>query len=210
MMSRLIIGIPGIAVILLAVAVGGPVFALFALAVGIGALFEFYSLTAAFMPLRKAGYATAVAAVALCLWVTPSERALILALALGLLFAALTALSLPNREEVTLRVGMTLMGGVYISFAVGVLVLTRELPDGAGAIVNLLVGVWMFDPSRRFPTTSTGWRSRCSSSGGTSPSSRQARDGMTATASISTLAFAGRSRTPTVARAGGASLNAMA
>ncbi len=145
MMSRLIIGIPGIALILLAVAVGGPVFALFALAVGIGALFEFYSLTAAFMPLRKAGYATAVAAVALCLWVTPSERALILALALGLLFAALTALSLPNREEVTLRVGMTLMGGVYIAFAVGVLVLTRELPDGAGAVVNLLVGVWMFD-----------------------------------------------------------------
>ena len=49
-------------------------------------------LTAAFMPLREAGYATVVASVLLCLWVSPPERALILALGLGLLFAALGAL----------------------------------------------------------------------------------------------------------------------
>ena len=41
MTSRLLVAIPGIAIILLAVALGGPVFALFALAVAIGALFEF-------------------------------------------------------------------------------------------------------------------------------------------------------------------------
>lgn len=145
MTTRLLVAIPGVAIILLAVALGGPVFAAFALLVGIGALFEFYSLTAAFMPLREAGYATVVASVLLCLWVTPPERALILALALGLLFAALGALRLVSREEITLRVGMTLMGGFYIAFPIGVLVLTRELPEGAGAIVNLLVGVWMFD-----------------------------------------------------------------
>ncbi len=145
MTSRLLVAIPGIAIILLAVALGGPVFALFALAVAIGALFEFYSLTAAFMPLRAAGYATAVATVLLALWVTPSERAIILALALGLLFAALAALRLSNREEITLRVGMTLFGAMYIAFPVGVLVLMRGLPDGAGVIVNLLVGVWIFD-----------------------------------------------------------------
>jgi hypothetical protein len=38
MTSRLLVAIPGIAIILLAVALGGPVFALFALAVAIGAL----------------------------------------------------------------------------------------------------------------------------------------------------------------------------
>ena len=144
MTTRLLVAIPGVAIILLAVALGGPVFAAFALLVGIGALFEFYSLTAAFMPLREAGYATVVASVLLCLWVNPPERALILALALGLLFAALAALRLVNREEITLRVGMTLMGGFYIAFPIGVRVLTRELPAGAGATVNLLVGVWMF------------------------------------------------------------------
>ncbi len=145
MMSRLIIGVPGIAVVILAVVIGGPVFALFALAVAIGALFEFYTLTAAFMPLRWAGYATAVLAVVLCLWVTPPERALILALALGLGLAAAAGLLLARRDEVTLRVAVTLMGAIYIALPAGVLVLTRGLPDGGGAIANLLVGVWVFD-----------------------------------------------------------------
>ena len=150
MTRRLLVAIPGIAIILLAVALGGPVFALFALAIAIGALFEFYALTAAFMPLRAAGYATAVAAVLLALWVTPSERAIILALTLGLLFAAVAALRVSNREEITLRVGTTLFGALYIAFPAGVLVLMRGLPDGAGVIGNLLVGVWMFDPFSYF------------------------------------------------------------
>lgn len=145
MMGRLVIAVPGIAVVILAVVIGGPVFALFALAVAIGALFEFYTLTAAFMPLRWAGYATAVLAVVLCLWVTPPERALILALAVGLGLLAAAALLLARRDEITLRVAVTLMGTIYIAFPAGVLVLSRGLPDGGGAIANLLVGVWVFD-----------------------------------------------------------------
>lgn len=158
MMSRLIIGVPGIAVVILAVVVGGPVFALFALAVAIGALFEFYALTAAFMPLRWAGYATAVLAVVLCLWVTPSERALILALVLALGLAAIAGLILSRRDEVTLRVAITLMGAIYIALPAGVLVLTRGLPHGGGAMANLLVGVWVFDTASYFGGRTWGSR----------------------------------------------------
>lgn len=158
MMSRLIIGVPGIAVVIVAVVIGGPVFALFALAVAIGALFEFYALTAAFMPLRWAGYAAAVLAVVLCLWVTPPERALILALVLALGLAAIAGLILSRRDEVTLRVAITLMGAIYIALPAGVLVLTRGLPHGGGAVANLLVGVWVFDTASYFGGRTWGSR----------------------------------------------------
>lgn len=157
-MSRVLVAIPGVALILLAVYLGGPVFALFALAVAIGALFEFYALTAAFMPLRWAGYATAVLAVVLALWATPPERAVLLALAAGLILAAVAALTVANREEITLRVAVTLMGAMYIALPAGVLVLTRGLPDGGGAIANLLVGVWVFDTASYF--SGKAWGSR--------------------------------------------------
>jgi phosphatidate cytidylyltransferase len=45
---------------------------------------------------------------------------------------------------------MILMGAMYIALPAGILVLTRDLPDGAGAIVNLLVGVWVFDTASYF------------------------------------------------------------
>ena len=39
----------------------------------------------------------------------------------------------------------TLVGVLYLGLPLAILVLTRELPDGAGAVINVLVGVWVFD-----------------------------------------------------------------
>lgn len=145
MMSRILVAIPGVALILAAVWLGGPVFAAFALAVALAALFEFFGLMAVPRHLQWAGYATAVLAVVLAWVATPPERALLFALAAGLVMTAVAALTFEDRERITGRVALVLMGAMYVALPAGVLVLTRDLPDGAGAIVNLLVGVWVFD-----------------------------------------------------------------
>lgn len=158
MINRILVAIPGIAVILAAVYFGGPVFAAFALVVALAALFEFYALASVPPRLQWAGYATAVLAVVLAWAADPAERALLVALAAGLILAAVAALSLEDREGITGRVAIVLMGGLYIAMPAGVLVLTRDLPDGAGAIVNLLVGVWVFDTASYFSGRAWGRR----------------------------------------------------
>ncbi|MSO44518.1 MAG: CDP-archaeol synthase [Thermoleophilia bacterium] len=145
MMSRLAVAIPGIAVIVLALWLGGAVFGVFVLAVALVALREFYAITGTPRGLQGAGYATAVLAVALSLWVTPAERGLLTALGAGLVMAAIAALTRRPGEAVTTRVGLILMGGMYIALPAGVLVLTRDLPDGVGGVILVLVGVWVFD-----------------------------------------------------------------
>lgn len=145
MMSRILVAVPGIALILAAVWLGGPVFAAFALVVALGALHEFFALTGAPRHLQWAGYATALLAVVLAWAASPAERALLLALAAGLIMSAVAALTMEDREGITGRVAVILMGAMYVALPAGVLVLSRDLPDGAGVIVNLLVGVWVFD-----------------------------------------------------------------
>ena len=39
----------------------------------------------------------------------------------------------------------TLLGVVYIGLPLGVLLITRDLPHGAAAVANVLVGTWVFD-----------------------------------------------------------------
>lgn len=145
MMGRILVAVPGIALILAATWLGGPVFAAFALVVALGALREFFGLTGAPRHLQWAGYATALLAVVLAWAASPPERALLLALAAGLIMSAGAALTMEDREGITGRVAMILMGAMYVALPAGVLVLSRDLPDGAGVIVNLLAGVWVFD-----------------------------------------------------------------
>ena len=68
-----------------------------------------------------------------------------LGLGISLLLVAVAGLILPRRDEITVRMGSTLLGVIYLGLPLGLLVLTRELPHGAAAVVNVLVGVWVFD-----------------------------------------------------------------
>jgi phosphatidate cytidylyltransferase len=145
-----LIAIPGIALVALVVWLGGPVFAAFAGLVGVLALFELYNLTAAARPLRWAGYLGVILCVVMAWAGDAPERDLLAALGLTLGLCAVAGLILARREEVTQRIAVTLLGAVYIGLPMGVLVLTRELPDGGGAVVNLLVGTWVFDTASYF------------------------------------------------------------
>ncbi len=143
--SRLAIAIPGIALAIAVVAIGGAPFALVAAAIGVLGLYELYSLTAAQRPLRWAGYAGTLLIVLLAWGYDPGERGMLVGAGIALFMVAVAGLILPRREDITARMATTLLGVVYLGLPLGILVLTRELPHGAGAVVNVLVGVWVFD-----------------------------------------------------------------
>ncbi len=145
MRSRLIIAIPGIGLAIAVVIIGGAAFAAVCAVIAVIGLFEFYNLTAAMRPLRWAGYLGALLAVGLAWGADRPEHAVLLALGLQVLLVAIACLILPRRDEITMRAGVTLLGGVYLGLPLAVLVLTRGLPNGGAAVANVLVGTWVFD-----------------------------------------------------------------
>jgi phosphatidate cytidylyltransferase len=143
--SRLAIAIPGIALAVLVVAVGGPLFAAACAVIAVVGLYELYNLTAAARPLRWAGYLGALLCVVLAWAGGDPERDLLAGVTVSLLLAAVGGLVLRRREDMTARIAVTLLGTLYLGLPLALLVLTRELPDGAGAVANVLVGTWAFD-----------------------------------------------------------------
>jgi phosphatidate cytidylyltransferase len=143
--SRLAIALPGIAIAIAVVAIGGAVFAIVIAAITALGLSEFYSLTAAQRPLRWAGDAGAVLTVLLAWAYDPGERGVVLGLGVSLALVAVAGLILSRRDEITLRMAVTLLGVVYVGLPLAILVLARGLPHGAAVVVNILVGVWVFD-----------------------------------------------------------------
>ena len=143
--SRLIIAVPGVFLAIAVVALGGPAFALALAVVAALGLYELYSLTAAARPLRWAGFLGTLSLIAFAWGMDDPEHGLLLGLGLSLLLVAVAGLILPRRDEITARMATTLLGVVYLGLPLSLLVLMRELPDGAGAVVNVLVGVWIFD-----------------------------------------------------------------
>jgi phosphatidate cytidylyltransferase len=140
-----LVAVPGIALAIAAVALGGPVFALAVALVAVLGLYELYSLTAAARPLRWAGYLGTLLCVGLAWASDDPERGVLAGLGAALGLVAVAGLILARRDDITARMATTLMGVVYLGLPLGALVALRDLPDGAGAVANVLVGVWVFD-----------------------------------------------------------------
>jgi phosphatidate cytidylyltransferase len=143
--SRLLVAIPGVLVAIGVVVLGGGIFAAVVGLLAILAMFEFYSLTAAWRPLRWAGYVGLVATIALAWGMASPDRGVLLGLAIGMGCVALAGLLVARRDDITGRMATTALGFVYIALPFGLLVATRQLPHGGGAVANVLVGTWVFD-----------------------------------------------------------------
>ena len=137
--------VPGIALAVAVVLVGGIAFALICALVAILALYELYNLTAAFRPLRWAGYAGALATVLLGWAFANAEHGVLLGVGLAIGLTAVGGLILTHREDVMARMTVTLFGSVYVGVPLGILVAARDLPHGAAIVANILVGTWVFD-----------------------------------------------------------------
>lgn len=145
MRSRLLVAAIGIPIAAVIVWAGGAWFAALAAVIAVLALNEFFTLTAEYRPLRWVAHLSAVAAIWLAWVVDDAERGILLGLAITLGLTAIGGLIMSRREEVALRLGITIFGAVYIGFPLAILVATRQLPDGTAAVVNVLVGTWAFD-----------------------------------------------------------------
>ncbi len=137
--------VPGVVVAIIAVVIGGPLWVAAVAGIAMLALYELYNLVAAWGPLRWAGYAGALALIAGAWLHDAPEHGLLIGMGVALGLVAIAGLMMPRRDDVTIRIAVTLLGVVYIGVPMAVLVMTRELPHGAGAVTNVLVGVWVFD-----------------------------------------------------------------
>jgi phosphatidate cytidylyltransferase len=63
----------------------------------------------------------------------------------SVVLAAIGGLTVRDRDEITMRVGVSAFGAIYIGVPLGLFVALRDLPNGAGAVTNILVGTWTFD-----------------------------------------------------------------
>jgi phosphatidate cytidylyltransferase len=143
--SRVAVAVPGIALAVAVVILGGIAFALVCALVAVLALYELYNLTAAFRPLRWAGYVGALATVLLAWAFASPEHGVLLGLGLAIGLTAVGGLILTHREDVMARMTVTLFGAVYVGLPLGILVAARELSHGAAIVANILVGTWVFD-----------------------------------------------------------------
>lgn len=163
MTNRIAIAVPGIAIAIGLVVVGGVPFAGAVAIIAILGLIELRSLLAEYRPLRWASDAGALACVLLPL-LGGSPRYLVAGAVIALLLGALAGLIAVNRDEISLRVAVTVMSAVYVGLPLGCLVAMREIPSvggldiGAGAVANALVATWSFDTASYFGGRAWGRR----------------------------------------------------
>ena len=137
--------IPGIALAIAVVWLGGGAFAGLVALIAVLALNELFSITAEYRPLQWVAHLGAVITVLLA-WIDDNpEHGIITGVGVTLGLLAVGGLILARREEVSLRLGVTALGAFYLGVPLAILVATRQLPDGAAAVANVLVGTWAFD-----------------------------------------------------------------
>jgi phosphatidate cytidylyltransferase len=141
---RVLVALPWIAVTIAIVVAGGLVFALAMVAIAVLCLREYFEMTGEKGPIRIAAYAIAVALIAAAHFGTAFNVLLAIAAAFPLLF--LFGAQPGHRDRITIKLGVTLMGVLWIGVPLVHAVLLRDLPShGAGLLVDVLVGTFVAD-----------------------------------------------------------------
>jgi phosphatidate cytidylyltransferase len=143
--GRIAVAVPGILVAIGVVYVGGPLFVAVALGIALLGVYEYLNLVAGIDPLRWAAYTGTAITVALPGFVGTTERAVLAGLGACIGLGAAAGILTADRDEITLRVTVTMFGAIYVGLPFGLFVATRELSHGAAAVANILVGTWAFD-----------------------------------------------------------------
>ncbi|HEU4392474.1 MAG TPA: phosphatidate cytidylyltransferase [Solirubrobacterales bacterium] len=142
--KRVVVVLPWIAAAIGVIVAGGLVFAAAMLAIGVLCLREYVTMTADSRPLAIPAYATVAALIVAAHFGTAFNVLLVLAASFPLLFAF--GADRRHRDGVTVSMGVTLLGIVWIGIPLVHAVLLRDLPDhGAGLLVDVLVGTFVAD-----------------------------------------------------------------
>jgi phosphatidate cytidylyltransferase len=141
---RVLIAIPWIVFAIAIAVLGGLVFALSMVAIGLLCLREYFVMTAPLRPVQMAAY-IAVVAIVLAAYFGTAFNVLLLATASFPLLFAFGARHRP-REGIVVSMGVTVLGAVWIGLPLVHAVLLRDLPDhGAALLIDVLVGTFATD-----------------------------------------------------------------
>jgi phosphatidate cytidylyltransferase len=142
--KRILFAIPRIIFAIAITVAGGLVFAVAIAALGIVALHEFHGMVDGLRPIRRASYIAVPAQVVAAHFGTAFNVLMIIAAAVVLLFVF--GADRNHREGITVSMGVTLLGIVWIGVPLVHAVLLRELPDhGAALLIDVLVGTFATD-----------------------------------------------------------------
>lgn len=142
--KRILFAIPW-AIFAIAVIVAGElVFTVAMIGVGVLCLREYLSLTGEMRPIQRAAYVAVPALILAAHFGTAFNILLILAASFPVLFAF--GADRHHRDGITMSMGVTLLGIVWIGIPLAHAVLLRDLPDhGAALLVDVLVGTFATD-----------------------------------------------------------------
>jgi phosphatidate cytidylyltransferase len=141
---RILVAIPWIAFAIAIVVLGGPVFALAMVAIGLLCLREYFLMTADLRPIQMAAYLAVPAMIAAAYFGTAFNVLLLATASFPLLF--FFGVRHWPREGIVDSMGVTVLGAVWIGLPLVHAVLLRDLPDhGAALMINVLVGTFATD-----------------------------------------------------------------
>ena len=142
--KRVLVALPWIAFAIAIVVAGGLVFAAAMVVIGILCLREYVEMTADSRPLAVPAYVAVAALVVAAHFGTAFNVLMILAASFPLLF--FFGAKAHFREGVTVSIGVTLLGILWVGIPLVHAVLLRDLPNhGAGLLVDVLVGTFVAD-----------------------------------------------------------------
>ncbi len=154
--ARVLTAIPAIAFALLIIAYGGEIFAVGLLGLGILAMHELYTLMRRVRPIDLAGFLGMLGLVIAALYGGPDQMLIVLLASFPLVFVL--AVIRPRRENVSWGIAVTLFGILWIGLPIAHAVLIRELPNGGGLILDILIGTFIGDTCAYFGGRAWGRR----------------------------------------------------
>jgi phosphatidate cytidylyltransferase len=141
---RILFAIPWILFTIAIVVAGGLPFTLALVAVGLVCLREYFVMTAALRPIQLAAYIALPAMILAAHFGTAFDVLLLATASFPLLF--FFGVDRKHREGVTVSMGITLLGTIWIALPFVHAVLLRDLPDhGAALMIDVLVGTFATD-----------------------------------------------------------------
>jgi phosphatidate cytidylyltransferase len=142
--KRVLVALPWIAFAIAIAVAGGIVFAAAMIAIGVACLREYMAMTEDSRPIEIPAYLAVAALIVAAHFGTAFNVLMVLAASFPLLFAF--GADARHRDGVTVSMGVTLLGVVWIGIPLAHAVLLRDLPNhGAGLLVDVLVGTFVAD-----------------------------------------------------------------
>jgi phosphatidate cytidylyltransferase len=145
---RVLAALPAIAFAIFIVVQGGEVFAAGLLILGVIALGELYTLMGRVRPVRLAGFLTFAGLLVAALYGEPRHVLMVLVGCFPVIF--LLSFLRPKREHVSWAIAATLFGILWIGLAMVHAIFLRELPEGDGLLIDVLVATFLGDTAAYF------------------------------------------------------------